>query len=365
MLAALIGLGCAGAASGSARWTSSDLAALSSVAAAAPAEGVSGAYLAEVPDADADADADARADAAAMALARDFYEGSSNIRGDRSWHIERGDLDYRAWLDDALSHHSLRASFHSLLPAMPAYAVLKHALADCRAKVAQTQCGTLVANLDRLRAMPRDLGRRYLWVNVPAFRLDLVEDGRVVASHRVIVGKPGTQTPSFRAVVTGVTINPWWNVPCSIVDESVGKLIATNPAEAARRGYVASRDAKGRLVVRQKPGPNNALGQIKLEMPNPFGVYIHDTPSRNLFEHGSRAFSHGCIRTEDPKSLAVTLLGSDREATVELLLGTGASRTLKLPQAVPVYVLYMTAEADPSAPDGVATYTDIYHRDPR
>ena len=344
------------------RWSASDLAALSDVAASAPAEGLSRDYgAAGLADQPGDV-SDIKADVIALALAHDYYEGSVRTRGDPSWHIKRGDLDYRAWLDDVLSRHSVRASFRALLPDTLAYSGLKLGLARCRA--AAGRCGTLAANLDRLRALPRNLGQRYLWVNLPAFRLDLVEDGKVVASHRVIVGKPGSQTPSFQATVTGVTINPWWNVPCSIVDESIGKLIATRPAEAARRGFVASRDAKGRLVVRQKPGPDNALGQIKLEMPNPFGVYIHDTPSRNLFARDTRAFSHGCIRTEDPKSLAVILLGPDKEAAVDLLLATRVSRTLKLASPVPVYVLYMTAEADAAAPNGVTTYADIYHRDP-
>jgi murein L,D-transpeptidase YcbB/YkuD len=353
-----------GAAWSAPRWSAPDIAALSAVAADAPAEGLSSDYgMAALTDAvPGDAD-DAADDATALALARDFFEGSAQIRADRSWHIRRNGLDYRAWLGDVLARHSVRASFRALLPDTPAYAGLKRALARCRAT--GQPCVTLTANMDRLRALPRNLGRLYLWVNVPAFRLDLIEDGHVAASHRIIVGRPGSQTPSFKAQVTGVTVNPWWNVPCSIVHESIGKLIATNPAEAARRGYVASRDTKGRLIVRQKPGPGNALGQIKLEMPNPFGVYIHDTPSKNLFANDRRAFSHGCIRTEDPKSLAVMLLGPAQEATVDRLLATYVSRTLKLPAPVPVYVLYLTAEADPDAPGGVATYADIYHRDPR
>jgi len=356
-------LGLTGTVSATPRWSASDIAALSAVAVSAPAEGLTGDYgasaLADAAPGDA---ADATADAVALAMARDYFEGSTLVRGDRSWHVKRGDLDYHAWLDDVLARHSVRASFRALLPDTPNYAGLKQALARCRA--AGKDCGTLTANMDRLRALPRNLGHRYLWVDVPAFRLDLVEDGHVVASHRIIVGKPGSQTPSFQTQVTGVTVNPWWNVPCSIVDESIGKLVTTNPAEAARRGYVASRDAKGRLTVRQKPGPDNALGRIKLEMPNPFDVYIHDTPSKNLFTNTRRAFSHGCIRTEDPKSLAVMLLGPEQEATVDMLLATNVSRTLKLKAPVPVYVLYLTAEADPDAPDGVATYPDIYRRDP-
>ena len=100
-------------------------------------------------------------------------------------------------------------------------------------------------------------------------------------------------------------------------------------------------------------------------MPNPFDVYIHDTPSKELFANTRRAFSHGCIRTEDPKSLAVILLGPARETTVDILLATNVSRTLKLAEPVPVYVLYLTAEADRETPDSVATYPDIYRRDPR
>jgi len=359
---ALVCLALPSAASASPRWSASDLAELSDVLDSAPAEGLfiadGAANLRSVATGNV---TDTEADNIAMAMARDYYEGSAAIRNDPSWHIARGDFDYRAWLDDVLSRHSVRSSFRALLPKTPGYAALRSALGRCRAT--GVQCGTYSFNLDRLRALPRDLGRRYLWVNVAAYRLDLVEDGEVIASHRVIVGKPGTQTPSFTAAVTGVTLNPWWNVPCSIVEESIGKLIATNPAEAARRGYVVSRDPKGKLLVRQKPGPDNALGRIKLEMPNPFGVYIHDTPSRDLFARGKRALSHGCIRTEDPKSLAVTLLGAGHETTVDLLLATGTSRTLKLTPPVPVYVLYMTAERDVSAQEGVVTYPDIYRRD--
>jgi hypothetical protein len=354
----------AAAANAAPRWSQGDLAALADTAATAPAEALSSDYgaptLALMGPGE---DTDRVADAIATTLARDFFEGSVRTRNDPSWHIKRGELDYPAWLNDVLARHSVRASFRALLPNDASYAALKRAFARCvRATGA---CAGIATNMDRLRALPRDRGGRYLWVNVPAYRLDLIEDGRVVASHRVIVGKPGTQTPSFQAAVTGVTINPWWNVPCSIVDESIGKLVTTNPAEAARRGYVASRDAKGKLVVRQKPGPDNALGQIKLEMPNPYGIYIHDTPARNLFSRDTRAFSHGCVRTEDPKSLALTLLGEERTNTVELLLATGASKTLNLSTPVPVYVVYLTAEADPAGGDGIVTFPDIYKRDRR
>ena len=164
------------------------------------------------------------------------------------------------------------------------------------------------------------------------------------------------------ATVTGVTINPWWNVPCSIVDESIGKLVRDHPAEAARRGFVASRDANGKLVVRQKPGPDNSLGQVKLEMPNPYSVFIHDTPSRTLFARDKRSYSHGCIRTEDPQGLATALLGKDRTAEIGMLLLSRQSRTLPLKPPLPVYVVYLTAGVDPKS-GRVVRYDDVYHRD--
>jgi len=344
------------------RWTTADLAALRDVVASAPSEGLPEYDAGPMANLQAGDLTDILAEIVALKLARDFYEGSAQVREDRSWHIDRAPMDYRAWLDTVLAHHSIVSSFQALLPKTADYHGLREALRHC---ATPSQCGLIAVNLDRLRAMPRDLGQRYLWVNVPAFRLDLIENGHAIASHRVIVGKPGSQTPSFAAKVTGVTINPWWNVPCSIVDESVGKLVTTNPAEAAKRGYVASRDAHGKLVVRQRPGPDNALGQIKLEMPNPYDVYIHDTPSKNLFTNSRRAFSHGCIRTEDPHGLAVSLLGSDQEATVNLLLATGVSRTIRLAQPLPVYVVYLTAEATEGGEGPTNVYPDIYRRDGR
>jgi murein L,D-transpeptidase YcbB/YkuD len=348
-----------------ARWGPADIEVLLGLIAASDAEGLlpgdyDGAAVARARDAQA-ADVDARADAAALALAHDYYEGRSPAAAKADWHIARGRIDYRAWLDEVLARHSLRASYARLLPTAPAYRALKEALAQCRG--AAGTCDTVAMNLDRWRWLPRDFGQRYLWVNIPAYRLDLIDGGRVVASHKVIVGKAGTRTPAFRAEVKGVTVNPWWNVPCSIVDESIGKLVRERPQEAARRGFVSSVGADGKLAVRQRPGPDNALGRIKLEMPNPYNVYIHDTPARSLFARDARALSHGCIRTQEPEQLARTLLGPARDAEVETLLLTGVSRTLALPKPLPVYVVYLTAE--PAADGTIQRYRDIYGRDGR
>lgn len=306
-------------------------------------------------------DMDRLADRSALALAHDLNEGAAPASARLDWHIERQPMDYAAWLDRALAHHDLRASLAALLPTDRNYAQLKLALANCRAT--QADCHLYEINLDRWRALPRSFGPRYLWVNIPAFRLDLIDHGKVVASHRVIVGKPASRTPLFKAEVTGITMNPWWNVPCSIVDESIGRLVRNRPKEAARRGFVASRDRKGGLIVRQKPGPDNALGRLKLEMANPYSVYIHDTPSRDLFAKDARALSHGCVRTEDPVELARALLGADRDTELQLLLTSGQTKLLALPHPVPVYVVYLTVDVDPTDGDRLHVYDDVYHRD--
>jgi murein L,D-transpeptidase YcbB/YkuD len=349
------------------RWNEADAHALLTLIAGSAAEGLQPAEYGEAAIRAALENSglglDALADKAALTLAHDYFEGRAGPQNRSDWHIPRGRIDYGPWLDAVLKAHSVRTSFAGLLPTSPAYRALKAGFAECRA--ANANCGTIAANLERWRWLPRSFGSRYLWVNIPAYRLDLVENGAIVSSHKIIVGKPGTRTPVFRAAVTGVTINPWWNVPCSIVDESIGKLVREHPAEAARRGFVSSVDAKGKLQVRQKPGPDNALGQIKLEMPNQYGVYIHDTPAKDLFGKDSRAFSHGCIRTEAPADLARAVLGQERSWEINTLLIIGTSRTLKLAQTMPVYVVYLTAEPDRAQPGRIATYRDIYRQDAR
>lgn len=303
------------------------------------------------------------ADAAALRLAHDMFEGRRDPSQRPTWHFPRPAVDYRAWLDQVLDTHTVGKSFQRLLPQTAEYRGLRSALALCRRTGGD--CTAIGLNLDRWRALPREFERRYLRVNIPAFRVDLVEGGRVVASHRVIVGKTSTRTPLFKAQMTGVTANPWWNVPCSIVDESIGKLVRTRPAEAARRGFVATTDAGGKLVVRQKPGPENALGRLKFEMPNPYGVYLHDTSSPGLFARETRALSHGCIRTDRPDELARKLLGGADAARLDTALLTLDTQTIRFAEPVPVYVVYLTVEANGSAPAGVRRHPDIYGEDVR
>jgi murein L,D-transpeptidase YcbB/YkuD len=175
----------------------------------------------------------------------------------------------------------------------------------------------------------------------------------------VIVGKRTTPTPQFDAMVSGVIVNPWWDVPQSIVRESVGRQLRTNPAQPRARGYVM---AAGR--IRQAPGPANALGQVKLVMPNPYSVYLHDTPGQTLFDEDVRAFSHGCIRVQDALGLAASLLRETEgwnRAHIDQAVSRGRPLQIDLRTPIPVYVGYFTAAAEESG--DIVTFPDIYGRD--
>lgn len=294
-------------------------------------------------------------------LAADFTQGHVRNRAALGWFVVGEKFDAASGqrlMASALSGGGVRATLQNLLPQHRQYRALKAALSTTPAR---DKAGSqrLRANLERWRWMPRDLGRRYLMVNVPAFTVSLVEDNKVVARRRAIVGKAATPTPQFSATVSGVILNPWWDIPASIVRESVGRLVANDPTQVRQKGYVVS---GGRY--RQQPGPQNALGQIKLVMPNPYNVYLHDTPKKALFDAEIRAFSHGCIRTQDPLGLGESLLvangGWDR-SRLDSVVAAGRTTQVALAQPLPVYIAYFTIAEDNGE---LATFPDVYGRDP-
>lgn len=300
--------------------------------------------------------ADLAATRAALALLASFRDGCCNTALRTHWHIAQN-LPARAPLDalaDSLARDRLNTLFAASRPGHLYY----FALADAYARETDPKKRTvLAANLNRWRWMPRDLGPRYLLVNAAAFEASLWEDGAPIGRWQVIVGKTGSPTPVFRASVTGVIVNPWWDIPPRIAAEGIAGLLAKNPAEAARRGYVRE---GGRY--RQRPGATNALGRMKLVMPNSFGVYLHDTPAQSLFDEDVRTFSHGCVRVGDALGLATTLLGADWERhKLDELVVRGRTETLPLRQPIPVYITYFTAEPDELG--AIQFLPDVYHRD--
>ena len=212
-------------------------------------------------------------------------------------------------------------------------------------------------NLERWRWFPRDPGERHVMVNVAGFELAAVEAGRTAVSMRIIVGKPYQRTPLFSSAMTQVVLNPSWHVPSSITTKEIVPRLKRDPGYLARNGYYWS---NGRLV--QRPGPQNALGRIKFLFPNRFNVYLHDTPSRSLFERTVRTFSHGCMRIEKPLELAEWVLGETwTRERLEAAIAARRERSVRLPEPLPVHVVYWTAWVDDAG--GLQLREDVYGRD--
>lgn len=229
----------------------------------------------------------------------------------------------------------------------------------------------LESNVERMEAHMLERGEGPLVrVNIPEFRVRVIEDGQVTFSTRAIVGKPEHATPSLDGHITGVTLNPAWDVPRTIVREQLAARFARDAGYAERNGFHAAnsnralsefdwRDAP-MVPVRQSPGPSNALGRVKFEMPNGRAIYLHDTPQQHLFEARERAFSAGCVRVEDAMALAARLTGMAR-ARLERMARDGETRTLRLGWHIPVQLVYFTGWVDEG---GLVQFRrDIYGRD--
>ncbi len=205
----------------------------------------------------------------------------------------------------------------------------------------------LIANMERWRWLPRTLGDKHVIVNIPDYRVRVVAQGETVHEARVIVGKPDSQTPVFSDRMQFLVVNPSWFVPPSIMKKEFLPRLAADPGYAERRGYQVIR-SRGQIYVRQPPGERNALGHIKFMFPNRHAVYLHDTPSRNLFGSDRRAFSHGCVRVDQPFRLAEVVLGREAgwsEQKIRSLVGRG-EQTVRLAQPLPVHLVYFTSFVD-------------------
>lgn len=290
-------------------------------------------------------------------LSSDLALGHIKKNGRVDWWIVDKDLDATAQdalLRRALATRSITAALNGLLPTHPQYGLLKNALMVTPASDTAKR-DRIMLNMDRWRWLPRDLGPKYIIVNVPGFHATLVENGQNRWKDRAIAGKLSTPTPQLSAVATGVILNPWWEVPKSIEREAAGK-----------KGFVPAKAADGSVTHwRQPPGPTNALGQMKFVMPNSKAIYLHDTNARSRFNSDVRALSHGCIRTRNIHDLAAEL-GSDdggewTREKIDATLATNKTVTAKFVNPLPVYIVYFSAAA---LNDGkVVDYRDLYNRD--
>ncbi|HMC56799.1 MAG TPA: L,D-transpeptidase family protein [Gemmatimonadaceae bacterium] len=212
------------------------------------------------------------------------------------------------------------------------------------------------SNMERMRWLPRLLGSRYIYVNVPAFRLEAYDSGQKKLEMKVVVGAEyqGRATPVFSDSMEFVVFRPYWNVTPSIAAKEFFPKYGT----ALPAGYETYHE-KGALRIRQVPGDRNSLGLVKFMFPNDFNIYLHDTPAKALFDRADRAASHGCIRLEKPDELAEFVLGWDADRVHAAMHGAD-NRTVNIPTKIPVYIVYFTAYAL----DGQLYFgDDLYNRD--
>jgi murein L,D-transpeptidase YcbB/YkuD len=273
-------------------------------------------------------------------------------------------IDVAAALDAAIGSPDPAAAIEALAPTTPTYRLLRQALQNAQAgvpvgsKTATTRLHEIEVNLERERWLPRRLPADRVWVNVADERLVLYRDERPVFSTRVIVGQDErrNQSPEFQVAMDGIFFNPPWNIPQDIAADEILPKASHDPNYLARHNMVMLPDGG----VQQLAGPNSGLGQLMFEMRNRFDVYLHDTPSKDLFSRDDRRISHGCIRVENPRELAALLMRQPIEA-IDRAIATGSTTRSDLPEPVPVFVVYETAFADV---DGRLQFrADAYGRD--
>lgn len=241
----------------------------------------------------------------------------------------------------------------------------------------------VLLNMERRRWMPDDLGERYVFVNMADFELKVVEGTRTIHDTRVVVGTPYHRTPVFSGMMTYVVLNPYWNITPTIAKNEILPKLRQDAGYLQKHDITVLSDWTDGAVpvdpstvdwsqvsprsfpykLRQNPGAHNSLGRIKFMFPNPYNIYLHDTPSRELFKRSVRSFSHGCIRVQNPVDFGAVLLGADgwTKERIEAVIASGEQKVVSLSQPIPVHLTYLTAWANK---DGSVHFRDdIYGRD--
>ena len=273
-------------------------------------------------------------------------------------------VDITAALDTAIVSPDPATAIEALAPTTPTYRLLRQALQNLGSdvpaggKTATTRLRQIEVNLERERWLPRPLPPDRVWVNVADERVVLYRGDQPVFSTKVIVGQDElrNQSPEFQTVIDGVLFNPPWTIPRDIATDEILPKTVSDPNYLAQHNMVTLPDGE----LQQLAGPNSGLGQLMFYMSNRFDVYLHDTPSKDLFSRENRRISHGCIRVEQPRELAALLMRQPVDA-IDQAIATGSTTRSGLPVPVPVFVVYETAFADA---DGRLQFRpDVYARD--
>ena len=294
------------------------------------------------------------------------------VTGDFTGSIADGDTTYGAGLQEAVKRFQRRHGLTDDGVVAPATVAQMNVPVERRIE-------QLTMNLERWRWLPRDLGERFVLVNIPEYRLEVWDGNQVPVTMRVVVGKKDTPTPIFNDDMTYLVFAPYWNVPPDIAAKETIPSVLKDPAFLDRTNMEVV-DRAGNAVdpasvdlsqagdyrFRQRPGGSNSLGYVKFMFPNQFNVYLHDTPADSLFARAARSFSHGCVRLEQPEALAAYVLRDQPEWTSERIqeaMHGGQEKSVKLKAPLPVYLGYWTAR---TSADGILQFRDdLYGIDAR
>jgi murein L,D-transpeptidase YcbB/YkuD len=316
---------------------------------------------------------------ALLTLGRDVALGRTQPGSiDPRWKALRTPPDLPATLSQAHAG-GLATWLDSIRPRHPEYAALQKVLAGSAAAGERS----IALNMERWRWMPDELGARHLLVNIPAFHMAARENGRAVLDMKVVVGTTEHKTPIFSGNMSTIVFSPYWNVPDSIAEGEIAPAAARDPNYLARNNIDILRVSDGETVVvdpskvdwenpeerktlsfRQRPGADNALGHVKFLFPNKYDVYLHDTPADALFARPGRAFSHGCVRLEQPEELARYVLRDRKEwdeERIQAAMVEGTEKHVALKDEIPVHIVYFTVW--PNGTGGVDSWPDIYGYD--
>jgi L,D-transpeptidase YcbB len=214
------------------------------------------------------------------------------------------------------------------------------------------------ANMERILkdTLQRGEGKRIV-ANIPEYKLYVYEDNREVLSMDIVVGKASNPTVAFNDMMEEIVFSPYWNVPPNIIRNEILPAMKRNKRYLASQNMEITGNEDGLPVIRQRPGPGNALGKVKFLFPNKYNIYFHDTPAKTLFDREKRAFSHGCIRLSKPFELAKYLLKDQgwTDDAIQKAMNARSEKWVKLEEKVPVFITYYTSWVDP--------YGDLQFRD--
>lgn len=294
------------------------------------------------------------------------------------WETAPAAIDQRVampWVALAAQVGTVRSAFAQARPTSPVYEQLRSALALQSADPQKR--AQLRVNLERTRWLYQDLPPSYVLVDIASYRVRYRRPSGETWESKVVVGRPFRETPAFRSQIDKLTVNPSWTVPPTIFEQDVAPKARLDAAATLEKKHLRAVDGQGRevpldsidwsdsrsVILRQDPGPENPLGQLKISFDNPYQVYLHDTPSRALFEEDARANSSGCIRVENVLELARLLIeDSGTTADLQQLVTDGETKEVKLSRDIPVLLHYSTIDV---TPDGQVVFQkDIYERDP-